>query len=177
MSEKGTIEKVKAREGLFSRIQNIFTAGYSTKEDLRELDKQLRDFYYEDLRELRHQWEKVYLEALEPRQTTLGRSFKTVIQTMDRVSEQINRADYGYAGLWDRKGSIKENELAGVFDSDKALGAEIDEIKKGVEKVQSAVTGGEWKEVAAGVETLKQSLRQLESKWKDREKLFRPLSV
>jgi len=53
MDEKETIDKVKNKQGILDRIQNFFTMGYGTKEDLRELDKKLRDLMYEDFRSLR----------------------------------------------------------------------------------------------------------------------------
>ena len=64
MSEKETIEKVKDKQGILAKIQNVFGLGYATKEDLRELDKKLRDFYYADFKSLRHKWEELYLAAL-----------------------------------------------------------------------------------------------------------------
>lgn len=128
MSGKDTIEKVKDRQGILAKIQDVFGLGYATKEDLRELDKKLRDLYYADFRNLRHKWEEVYLSALNANVAT--DDFKKVIQILDRVAEKVNRADYGYAGLMDRKGHIRENELAKVFDYDKALSNELQAIIK-----------------------------------------------
>ncbi len=45
-STASTIDQVKDKQGIISKIQNFFTLGYGTKEDLRELDKKLRDNYY-----------------------------------------------------------------------------------------------------------------------------------
>jgi len=59
MSEKETIEKVKDKQGILAKIQNVFGLGYATKEDLRELDKKLRDLYYADFKSLRHKWEEL----------------------------------------------------------------------------------------------------------------------
>jgi hypothetical protein len=123
MSEKETIEKVKDRQGLLAKIQNVFGLGYATKEDLRELDKKLRDLYYADFKSLRHRWEEIYLSALNAGKAT--DDFKKVIQTMDRVAEKVNRADYGYAGLMDRKGHIRETEIARVLNYDRALNDEV----------------------------------------------------
>src|SRR3989304_9648289 len=109
-----TIDKVKQKQGIISKIQNIFTLGYSTKEDLRELDKKLRDTYYSDFKGMRHRWEEIYLEALNAKQRN-GDDYKKIMQVMDRVAEKVNRADYGYAGLMDRKGHLREKELAKVF--------------------------------------------------------------
>ena len=59
-----TIDRVKQKQGIISKIQDIFTLGYSTKEDLRELDKKLRDNYYADFKSHAPRWEEIYFEAL-----------------------------------------------------------------------------------------------------------------
>lgn len=177
MDEQGTIDRVKARQGLISKIQNVLLGGYAVKEDLRELDKMLRDSYYEDLRELRHRWEKAYLEALESGQSAFGRHFKSVIQTLDRVSEQIHRGDYGYAGLMDRKGHIREDELAQVFDYDKELSGDINQLGEAVEKVHSSVMDKAWDAVSEQINSVRDALLEVESRWRGRESRFRSLEV
>lgn len=171
-----TIDKVKQKQGIISKIQDIFTLGYSTKEDLRELDKKLRDFYYADFKSLRHRWEEIYLEALNAKQPN-GDDYKKVIQITDRVAEKINRADYGYAGLMDRKGHIRENELAKVFDYDKALGTDINMVEATVEELYKDVEAEKWNEAPAKVRAIKLMLLDLETKWDSREKEFRPMEV
>jgi hypothetical protein len=171
-----TIDKVKQKQGIISKIQDIFTLGYSTKEDLRELDKKLRDFYYADFKSLRHRWEEIYLEALNAKQPN-GDDYKKVIQITDRLTEKINRADYGYAGLMDRKGHIRENELARVFDNDKALGTDIDMIEQTVEELYKDVETEKWATAPAKVKAIKLMLLDLETKWDNREREFRPLEV
>jgi hypothetical protein len=174
MSE--TIERVKQKQGIISKIQDIFTLGYSTKEDLRELDKKLRDNYYADFKSLRHRWEEIYLEALNARQPN-GDDYKKVIQVMDRVAEKVNRADYGYAGLMDRKGHIRENELAKVFDYDKALGSYIQNLDQAVDELYALTEAEKWSETRAKVRTMKNLLLDFESRWEERQRTFRPLEV
>ena len=171
-----TIDRVKQKQGIISKIQDIFTLGYSTKEDLRELDKKLRDNYYADFKSLRHRWEEVYLEALNAKQPNAD-DYKKIIQIVDRVAEKINRADYGYAGLMDRKGHIRENELAKVFDYDKALGESIRAMEQVVEELYRDVEFERWSETPAKVKALKMMLLDLETRWDNREEQFRPLEV
>ena len=171
-----TIEKVKQKQGIISKIQDIFTLGYSTKEDLRELDKKLRDSYYADFKTLRHRWEEIYLEALDAKQPN-PEDYKKIIQITDRVAEKINRADYGYAGLMDRKGHIRENELATVFDRDKALSQSILEIEQAVEGLYRDVEAEKWTNAPAKIRALKNLLLDLENMWDGREQAFRPLEV
>jgi hypothetical protein len=177
MSERSTIEKVKDRQGILAKIENVFGLGYATKEDLRELDKKLRDYYYADFKSLRHRWEEIYLAALNAGLKAAGDDFKKVIQIMDRVAEKVNRADYGYAGLMDRKGHIRESELARVFDYDKALNDEVQGIIKAVDELYSDYEADRWAEAATKVRNVKSLILDFESKWNDREKEFRPLEA
>jgi hypothetical protein len=177
MSTAETIERVKERQGIFGKIQDVFTFGYATKEDLRELDKKLRDNYYADFKGLRHKWEEIYLAALNAGQMALGDDFKKVIQVMDRVAEKVNRADYGYAGLFDRKGHVRETELARVFNYDKALGNEIQMISGAIGELYCDMESDKWADAKPKIRNIKSLILGLESKWDNREKEFRPLEV
>ena len=176
MSERETIDKVKAKQGILSKIQDFFTLGYGTKEDLRELDRKLRDLYYADLRDMRHVWEDLYLAALDAG-TSQSRDYKQVIQVLDRVTEKVRHADYGYAGLFDRKGHIRENQLAHMFNYDKTVGNEVDGLKAAVEKVQTETEAENWEAASAEVKNVKTLLLDFEDKWNEREKRFRPVEV
>ncbi|MGQ9680587.1 MAG: hypothetical protein ACUVV4_07480 [Candidatus Bathyarchaeia archaeon] len=173
----GTLERVKKRQGLFDKIQNFFTLGYGTREDLRGIDKQLRDYYWEDLLESRHRWEKIYLDVVESGQDAIVKDLKRIIQTLDRVSTMIQRGDYGYAGLFDRKGSIREAELEKIFDHDKSFGANLDKLKEVVDRMRSDVKMKSWDAVQKDVEEMAGILQAIEGDWRVRERLFRSLEV
>jgi hypothetical protein len=175
MSEKETIEKVKDKQGILAKIQNVFGLGYATKEDLRELDKKLRDLYYADFKSLRHKWEELYLAALNA--GTATDDFKKVIQIMDRVGEKVNRADYGYAGLMDRKGQIRESELTRVFNYDKVLNEDVQAIIRGIDELYNDSQAEKWADAPAKARNIKSLILGFESKWNEREKQFRPLEV
>jgi hypothetical protein len=176
LSERETIDKVKEKQGIFSKIQNFFTLGYGTKEDLRELDHELRDLYYIDLRDMRHVWEDLYLAAMDAG-AAQSRDYKQVIQVLDRVTEKVRHADYGYAGLWDRKGHIRENELAHVFNFDRDLEKELDGLMAAVGKAKGLVEAENWETVSAEVKNVKSLLLAFEDKWTEREKQFRPVNM
>ena len=177
MAERETIGKVKDKQGILSQIQNFFTLGYGTKEDLRELDKKLRDLYYEDLRVMRHVWEDLYLAALKAGVAAPNDDFKKVIQVLDRVMEKVRHADYGYAGLLDRKGHIREEELARVFNYDKTLSSDVESMKEAVNKTYSEAEAENWDDMPAEVKKIKDLLLAFENNWNDREKQFRPLEI
>ena len=175
MHERETLEKVKSKQGVLSKIQNFFTLGYGTKEDLRELDKKLRDFYYADLRDMRRVWEDIYLQVLEADIKVSSRDLKNILQVLDRVMEEVRHANYGYAGLMDRKGHIREEELARVFNYDKTLGEEIENLKSTVKKTLSDTEGENWSDIPVAVKKIKGLLQTFEDKWRERNKQFRPL--
>ena len=166
---------MKARQGLLSKIQNFFLRGFATKEDLRELDKQMRDAQYNALRDMRHTWEEIYLNVLDAGVRGSKRDLKRVLQVLDRVMAKIRRADYGYAGLWDRKGQINENELARVFNFDKTLNVDIANMEEAILKAGQDVDDENWTEARTKIKGIKKLLYELEEKWNDRENLFRPL--
>ena len=177
MSEHETIEKVKSKQGILDKIQNFITLGYGSKEDLRELDKKLRDLMYEDLRRLRHRWEDIYLEALNEAVDISGRQFKKIIQVLDRVMEKVRHADYGYAGLMDRKGHIRENELARVLNHDKALGVDVDELTQVIDEMYSKMEDEDWTTISPDVKRVKTLLLTFEDKFEQREEKYRPSEI
>jgi len=177
MAERETIEKVKDKQGALSQIQNFFTLGYGTKEDLRELDRKLRDLYYTDLRDMRHVWEDIYLAALEADLKASSSDFKKVIQVLDRVMEQVRHADYGYAGLMDRKGHIREKELARVFNYDRTLSDDVESLKEAIKKAYSESEAENWTNIPADVKKIKGLLLAFDDKWREREKQFRLLEI
>ena len=173
LSGKETSEKVKSKQSLMSKIQDVLMFGKGTREDLKEFDMQLREDYFKELSNLRQRWEEIYLEILESQQSSLNRKAKTIIQTLDRVKEQVNRGTYGYAPLFNRTGQIEKNELARVFDYDKEFGGYLDQLKEAEENVAKSVESQDWKAVSDGVNKVKAVLDDTERRWKERETYFR----
>jgi hypothetical protein len=175
MSERETIDKVKNKQGILDRIQNFFTLGYVTKEDLRELDKKLRDLIYEDFRDIRHKWEDIYMEALNQNISTPSPKFKKIIQLLDRVMEKVRHADYGYAGLMDRKGHIREEELARVLNFDQTLSKNVENIKQIVTQTYNNMENENWSTISAEIKNIQGLLMDFEDKFQKREESFRPI--
>ena len=177
MSERVTIDKVKSKQGILDRIQNFFTLGYGTKEDLRELDKKLRDLMYEDFRDIRHKWEDIYMEALNQNVSTPSPRFKKIIQLLDRIMEKVRHADYGYAGLMDRKGHIREEELARVLNFDQTLSKHVEDIKQFVTQTYNNMENENWTNISAEIKKIQGSLMDFEDKLQQRKEGCRPIDI
>jgi len=173
MSEKNTIREVKAKQGLLSKIEDILFFGKGTREDLKEFDKQLREDYHNVLRGQRRDWENTYLQVLDAGQPLLNRRFKSVLLSYDRVMAQINRASYGYAPMFNRRGGIGQTELARAFGYDKQLGGQLTQLGETAKKATDAVEARDWTTASTAVAEVKAKLDDVESQWKEREKAFR----
>jgi hypothetical protein len=168
-------ESLNNRQGIWSTVQNFFTMGYGSKEDLREVDKAIRDNYYQSFKEMRHRWEEVNLAALEA--GLKGDDFKKVMQVMDRLMEKVHQADYGYAGLFDRKGHIREEGLTQSLDFDKSFGTELGNFESAMYEVYQDYEVENWEVVPAKTKKLRSKILDLEKQWNDREQAFRPIGV
>ncbi len=169
----GTSEPKKTtRNGILDNIENFLTSNYGKKEDLRALDKTLREGFYTEFIAIRHRWEKVYLGILEADQNTLGRECKKVIQIMDRLAASVNRADYGYAPIFDRVEKIQEKELTRMLEYDKSLGANIAQISKDVEAAEDSLDQINWPQMRINIEALKKTLSAFDESWRNRKQAF-----
>ena len=160
------------RNGVLDMIENTLLSGYGKKEDLRALDKSLRDQYHGELTILRYQWEKIYLEVIEAGQSAIGLKCKAVIQTLDRVSSSINRAEYGYAPLFDRVEKIQNDSLGRVLQYDRNLASVITRLSADVNSVEASLRETSWSKVQSVVESINGDLRDLENGWGNRKNMF-----
>ncbi|MCJ7631386.1 hypothetical protein MUP77_03140 [Candidatus Bathyarchaeota archaeon] len=177
LNEKETIDEVRSKQSLMSKIQDVLLFGKGTREDLKEFDMQLREDYHKEISDLRQKWEEIYLEILDYQQPSLNRKFKTIIQTLDRIKEQVNRATYGYAPLFNRVGQIGSNELAKVLGYDKEFGEYLDRLRESEDNVAKSVETKDWKVVSDGIDNMKAVLNDTERRWKEREKYFRSKEI
>ena len=172
-----TLSKVQEKQGLLSKIQNFFTLGYATKEDLREHDKKLRDLYYEDLFLISGLWRDILLSVINGGYKDSNSDIKKVTQVLGRLMEEVRHADYGYAGLMDRKGHIREIELARVFDYDKSVGDDIEKLAKLSKIAYDYAEENNWTETQTSIKSAKEQLLTIDELWHKRERQFRPLDL
>jgi len=91
--------------------------------------------------------------------------------------EKVRHADYGYAGLLDRKGHIREEELARVFNYDRTLSSDVESMKESANKTYTEAEAENWDNIPAEIKKIKDLLLAFENKWNEREKQFRPLEI
>jgi hypothetical protein len=164
--------KKQARSSVFEELENLLMSGYGKKEDLRSLDKTLREQYYSELTVIRHQWEKISLEILEAGQTAIGRESKAVIQTIDRLAATVNRADYGYAPLFDRVKKIQNEALTRLLEYDKGLAESITKLSQDMVNAEAALKESMWPTLNQLVDALNHDLTVFEENLRKRKQLM-----
>ncbi len=175
--QSDTLSKVAEKQGLLSKIQNFFTLGYATKEDLREQDKKLRDLYYDDLFLISGLWRDILLSVMNGGYKDSNSDIKKVTQVLGRLMEEVRHADYGYAGLMDRKGHIREVELARVLDYDKSVGEDMEKLAKLSKTAFDHAESNDWAETKNSIKSAKGQLLVIDELWHKRERQFRPLDI
>ena len=161
-------QKKAARSGIIDEIENLVMSGYGKKEDLRALDKAIRDKYYSELMTLRHRWEKIYLGILESGQSAIGRECKVVIQMIDRLAETVNRADYGYAPLYDRVRKVQEQSLNVVLEFDRGLVKNLTDLNQTMANAEDAMRLSAWPSLIKVIDNLNENFEAFEENWNKR---------
>lgn len=125
--------------------------GYKEKEIRREQDKALRMRLVRGLEDLKYDligMEEEYPDDLEKVKTA-----ETLLGRIQKLEDQIEHADYGYAGFFDLN-HIDEEKLDKIYQHDLEM---FDLIEN--------VNGEE------NLEILKNQIKKLEKKWSEREEL------
>jgi hypothetical protein len=127
-------------EALVAKIPGY--KGYKDKELRREADKLLRMQIAGKLDEQRKRLAEVQVQLISAAQIEFVDDAERAVMKLQLLIDRIKTASYGYAGLFDAV-KIKEDELDRLYEFDKELLDEVDQIAAGVDKVTSAVSAGD----------------------------------
>ncbi|KYK34332.1 MAG: hypothetical protein HXS46_13555 [Theionarchaea archaeon] len=125
--------------------------GYKEKEIRREQDKALRNRLVRSLQGLKY--DLVGMEDEYPDDLKKVKTIETLIARIQKLEDEIEHADYGYAGFFDLI-HIDEDKLDLIYEHDLKMFDLIDKIK------------GE-----EDLEVLKVRIRELEEEWDKREEI------
>jgi uncharacterized membrane-anchored protein YjiN (DUF445 family) len=98
--------------------------------------------------------------------------FEAFNSRLDRVTQRIDRAVAGYAGMFDAI-KVKENKLDAVIQHDVSLIEKAETVKADVEKVATIVPATE--EWRTAMDTLISNIEELDSLVNERSNLLRGL--
>jgi hypothetical protein len=149
MSGKDYLGKVRGERSLLEKIMGYIPGyrGYKEKELRRESDRLVRMEAVNRLKTAKTAFRRTFANPSAV-QKLLGDDtyrFDALNSRLDRVTQRIDRAVAGYAGMFDAI-KVKEDKLDSVIQHDLGLIEKAESIKADVEKVVSITPGtDEWR--------------------------------
>ncbi len=138
MSGKDYLEKVRKERTLLERIIGYIPGyrGYKEKELRRESDRLVRTEAVNRLKAAKTTIKRSFANPLVVQKLSGEDSyrFEALMARLDRVTQRIDRAVAGYAGMFDAV-KVKEDKLDGVIEHDLGLIEKAEALRVDVEKV------------------------------------------
>jgi uncharacterized membrane-anchored protein YjiN (DUF445 family) len=176
MSGKDYLGKVRGERGLLEKIMGYIPGyrGYKEKELRRESDRLVRMEAVNRLKAAKTAFRRTFANpsAVQKLSGDDTYRFDALNSRLDRVTQRIDRAVAGYAGMFDAI-KVKEDKLDSVIQHDLNLIERAESIKADVEKTVSIEPGtDEWR---TAMDALVSKIEELDSLVNERSNLLRGL--
>jgi hypothetical protein len=176
--KKEHVEKAKSEMRLIERIMAEIPGfrGYKQKELRRETDRLLRNYLYEKLSKAKDGLRVVFQEVVNKKIVEVWNDMDRLMARIDKVSEEINHASYGYSGFFDVV-KIEEEDLDYMVEFDSKLVENVREIGTRVQKFEDDVMAGKVKNIRAHMDGVREALEHLESVFDERKNVIAGVKV
>lgn len=176
MSGKDYLGKVRGERSLLEKIMGYIPGyrGYKEKELRRESDRLVRMEAVNRLKAAKTAFRRTFANpsAVQKLSGDDTYRFDALNSRLDRVTQRIDRAVAGYAGMFDAI-KVKEDKLDSVIQHDLNLIERAESIKTDVEKTVSIEPGtDEWR---TAMDALVSKTEELDSLVNERSNLLRGL--
>jgi hypothetical protein len=176
MSGKDYLGKVKGERSLLEKIMGYVPGyrGYKEKELRRESDRLVRMEAVNRLKAAKTAFRRTFASpsAVQKLSGDDTYRFDALNSRLDRVTQRIDRAVAGYAGMFDAI-KVKEDKLDSVIQYDVNLIEKADSVKAGVEKTISIEPAtDEWR---TAMDAVVSKIEELDSLVNERSNILRGL--
>jgi len=178
MSGKDYLGKVREERSFLERIMGYVPGyrGYKEKELRRESDRLVRMDAVNRLKAAKNSVRRKFANPLVVQKLSSEDAwrFDTLMARLDRVTQRIDRAVAGYAGMFDAV-KVKEDKLDAVIEHDLGLIEKAESLKVDVEKAVSIEPGkDEWR---AAMDELISKVEELDGLVDKRSEILRGLGA
>lgn len=144
--KKDVYSKAKGEMRLSERILAAIPGfhGYKEKELRRESDKLIRNHLYLKLIGMKNDLRTVSQKLADRRWLDVLPDIDRLVAKVERVSQKVNHASYGYTGFFDVV-KVKEENLDRMIEFDNNLIEEAEDLLADVDAFRAEVTKGEAK--------------------------------
>jgi len=144
--KKDVYSEAKSQMRLSERIAAAIHGfrGYKEKELRRESDRLIRNHLYLKLSNAKATLKTISQKMADRRYFDVLTDMDRLLAKMDRVSEKVNHASYGYSGFYDVV-KVKEDSLDKMIDFDNQLVDGVNSLATAIDAFKTELAGGETK--------------------------------
>ena len=174
MSEKKDVyAEAKKQMRLSERIVAAIPGfrGYKEKELRRESDKLVRNHLHLKLSESKDDLKTVFQKLSDRRYFDVITDMDRLMAKVDRVTEKVNHASYGYAGFFNIV-KVTEENLDRMIDFDNKLVDEADGLAADIDAFKAEIAKGETKNVKGRVQSVTDKVETFEETFDKRAEVI-----
>jgi hypothetical protein len=174
MSEnKDVYAQAKSQMRLSERIAAALPGfrGYKEKELRRESDKLVRNNLYLKLTKDKDNVKSISQKIADKRYMDVLTDIDRLSAKMDRITEKVNHASYGYAGFYDIV-KIKEDSLDRMITFDNQLLDEVNTLTASIEELKTQLLSNNFANLKDKIQTIADKFELLEDTFDKREQII-----
>jgi hypothetical protein len=174
MSEnKDVLAQAKSQMRLSERIAAALPGfrGYKEKELRRESDKLVRNNLYLKLTKGKDNVKSISQKIADKRYMDVLTDIDRLNAKMDRITEKVNHASYGYAGFYDIV-KIKEENLDRMITFDNQLLDEVNALTASIEELKIQLLSNNFANLKDKIQTIVDKYELLEDTFDKREQVM-----
>lgn len=174
MSEKtGVYSKTKEQMRLSERVAAFIPGfrGYKEKEIRRESDRLIRNHLNLKLSAAKTDLRSIFQKLADRRYLDVTTDMDRLVAKMDRVTEKVNHASYGYTGFFDAV-KVKEQNLDRMIDFDNQLIDGADGLANDIDAFKATLSSGDTKNLKDRIQALTDKVESFEDAFDKREEVI-----
>jgi len=174
MSEnKDVYAQAKSQMRLSERIAAALPGfrGYKEKELRRESDKLIRNHLYLKLSKDKDNVKSISQRIADKRYLDILADVDRLNAKMDRITEKVNHASYGYSGFFNIV-KIKEENLDRMITFDNQLVDSVNDLTAQIDGLKSQLLGGDYTNLKEKIQAVTDKLELLEDTFDKRQEVI-----
>jgi hypothetical protein len=174
MSEnKDVYAQAKSQMRLSERIAAALPGfrGYKEKELRRESDKLIRNHLYLKLSKDKDNVRSISQRIADKRYLDVLADVDRLTAKMDRITEKVNHASYGYSGFYDII-KIKEENLDRMIAFDNQLLDNVNALSDSIDAFKAQLLSGDYSNLKGKVQSVTDKLELLEDTFDKRQEVI-----
>jgi hypothetical protein len=170
---KDVYAQAKSQMRLSERIAAALPGfrGYKEKELRRESDKLVRNHLYLKLSKDKDNVRSISQKIADKRYLDILPDVDRLTAKMDRITEKVNHASYGYSGFYDIV-KIKEENLDRMISFDNQLLDSVNILTDSIDAFKAQLLAGDYSNLKDKVQGLTDKLEMLEDTFDKRQEVI-----